>query len=108
MSERSPQWVASLNAILVGWNIGLLGALIVGVAILTILANTMGNLQSSAGLVLVLASALVVGALAGWYSARKMRPWFTKRSKARAYLWLAVVAIVTLTSIPAPFNFVVF
>ena len=108
MSERSPQWVALLNAILVGWNIGLLCAVIVGVAILTILANTVGNLQSSIGLVLVLACVVVVGTLAGWFSARKMRAWFVNRSRTRAYVWLAVMVIATLTSIPAPFNFAVF
>ena len=97
-----------MNALLVGWNIGLLCLLLTGVAILALLAGTAGNPTTDTEVVLIVAVAAVAGVLAGWRSARRVRQWFARQTPARAYLWLAVLGLITLLSLPVPFNFMVY
>lgn len=93
------------NSVLVGWNVGLICAFVTVIAI-GIGSSQMGNpINGAAGIGVTLGAATIVGALAGTVVGRRVWTWFARRTSQRGYFWFVVLLVITVFSLPTPFNF---
>ena len=105
MPDLYKKWVAVINSILVGWNVGLLTSFLFAITLGIVARNIVGPMKESAGIVIVLAVSIVVGATVGFIMAKKLFGWFAQRTTPRGYVWLVVLVAITVLSFPAPFNY---
>jgi hypothetical protein len=96
--------IAFANAILTGWNVGLIAAFLT-VIVLVVLFGGGGGLQNRTAIALVLLAGLLDGVVLGYLVARRVVAWFARRQPWTARAWLAVLIAVTLMSFPGLFRF---
>ena len=104
-NELASKWVATINAVLLGWNVAMFVAFLVAVVIGVVFANTVGPIRGAVSISVTFASAALVGIVVGCLLGRKVRGWFAVRTSFRNYIWLAILLVTTVLSMPAPFKF---
>ncbi len=106
-TKDSPAWATITSASLLGWNIGLVSAFLLAIAVGVISKNFNLTISSNFSVTIVLLLSGCAGITFGIYAGRKTAKWFKKQSRVKSYIWLILLIIITLLSFPAPFNYVI-
>jgi len=96
--------IAIINAVLGGWNIGLLAAFASAIALVALFGGE-GGLSDRASIAAVVVAAVLVGVAVGYVFGRRAARWFANRRPAIARAWLVGLIVVTLLSFPGFFRF---
>ena len=106
-TEDSPAWATITSASLLGWNIGLVSAFFLAIAVGVISKSFNLSISSNFSITIILLLSVCLGITLGIYAGRKAAKWFKKQSRVKSYIWLILLVLITLLSFPAPFNYVI-
>jgi predicted Na+-dependent transporter len=96
--------IAITNAVLSGWNIGLLAAFVTAIVLVALFGGE-GGLRGRASIAAVVVAAVLVGGALGYVFARGVARWFANRRPVIARTWLIGLVVITLLSFPGFFRF---
>jgi hypothetical protein len=96
--------IAITNAVLSGWNIGLLAAFVTAIALVALFGGE-GGLSDRASIAAVIVAAALSGGSLGYVFGRGVARWFANRRPVTARAWLVGLVVVTLLSFPGFFRF---
>lgn len=99
------RYVSITSAVLAGWNVGLLAAFLVAIALAVGLGKFMKIIPGGAVFFGIVTISIVLGALLGVIVGRKVLPWLARKRPAVAYVMLAALALLSIASFPAIFSY---
>ena len=105
-NNTSPKWVAILSAVFLGWNVGILVAIIIGI-VFSVGLNNLGYSMKGASVWVILGLAISTAIVTGVFLGRKTIFWFSCRNLTQAYALLALLIVFTILFFPRPYDFVI-
>ena len=93
------------NAVLCGWNLGILTLFASAIA-LSALAHSV-DLTGTTATMFIFVMVVFLGLGGGILAGRKSAAWFAKRSPKANLIWLVGLMLVTFLLLPAPFQYII-
>jgi len=104
--ESSPRLVQRINSILAGWNIILVTGYFVLWGLISAANVVLGSLQLGAIQFWVCAAiALVIAVAAGVWGGRRLHAYFCTMGTVGSYIWLVILAYLSVTTFLAQFGY---